>query len=325
MSEAYFDKVLGRLTGYGISFHTDAIANGFAIVDNKKFPLTAMGRIDASNAIAENRLTSLYLRYTAGIPIDQLPCDLDQIVADWERYAMAVRKFNNQSDLWVFDFSDRVQYNQAIQLVGITILLKREDLLSRVAALCDAFKGDDAIYDELLSPYLPDRPSPEKFFHADPYEIVIDAIDEDDPEEQSSLMKEAVERWYPANEGQPFHDTHKQIEDNGSGGYFGYWCFELAALTVILGIDDSSFRDHVTYPKDLADYARPKPAATPEVEPPASAYTGAMAYAGDPCPETGRWQAPRLKNRIEQVETGQSMPGPASTQTGAVVWYLLKA
>lgn len=273
--------------------------------------------------MADKRTDLLHLQYTAGVPIEQLASDLDEIVADWERYAEALRKFNKQPDLWAFDFSDRVQYNQAVQLVGLTILLKREDLLPRIAALCDAFKGDDAIYDELLSPYLPDRPTPEKFFHADPYEIVIDAIDEEDPVEQADLMKEAVERWYPANAAMPFHDTHKQIDDDGSGGYFGYWCFELAALTVILGIDDSTFRDHVTYPKDLADFARPKPAATSEAEPPASPYTGAMAYAGDPCPETGRWQAPRLKNRIEQVERGQPMPGPKNTQTGAVVWYLL--
>ena len=29
-------------------------------------------------------------------------------------------------------------------------------------------------------------------------------------------------------------------------------------INPILGIDDSSFRDHLTYPKDLADYSRPK-------------------------------------------------------------------
>ena len=48
-----------------------------------------------------------------------------------------------------------------------------------------------------------------------------------------------------------------------------------------------------------------------------------MAYAGDPCPQTGRWQAPRLKNQIETIERGQPMPGPTSTETGTVVWYLM--
>ena len=49
------------------------------------------------------------------------------------------------------------------------------------------------------------------------------------------------------------------------------------------------------------------------------------AYAGDPCPQTGQWQAPRLQNRIELVERGQPMPGQKSTQTGTVIWYLMNA
>ena len=267
MSEAYFDKATTDFLEISFPFHQQALTNRFWFIDGQKISETELGRVSGFHAVANDRIDLLHLRYTAGIYIEELRADMDDVVADWERYAEALRKFNKQPELWAFDFSDRVQYNQAVQLVGITILLKREDLLPRIANLCDAFKDDDAIYDELLFPYLPNRPSPEKFFHADPYEIVIDAIDEEDPIEQADLIKEAVERWYPANAGQPFHDTHKQIDDNGTGGYFGYWCFELAALTVILGIDDSSFRNHVTYPKDLADHARPKPDAPTQEKP----------------------------------------------------------
>ncbi len=60
--------------------------------------------------------------------------------------------------------------------------------------------------------------------------------------------------------------------------------------------------------------------ASAEQHPPAAL----AAFAGDPCPQTGNWQAPRLNNRIEHVERGQPMPGPASTQSGSVVWYLQK-
>ncbi|WP_370870133.1 Imm72 family immunity protein [Variovorax boronicumulans] len=45
-------------------------------------------------------------------------------------------------------------------------------------------------------------------------------------------------------------------------------------------------------------------------------------FSGDICPQTGNWRAPRLNNRQEHVEHGQPMPGPASTPTGSVVWYL---
>lgn len=38
--------------------------------------------------------------------------------------------------------------------------------------------------------------------------------------------------------------------------YEGYWTFDAAAVCVIHGIDDTAFRDHLVYPKDLADWAR---------------------------------------------------------------------
>ena len=40
-------------------------------------------------------------------------------------------------------------------------------------------------------------------------------------------------------------------------------------------------------------------------------------------PHAGK--APRLNNRIEQMERGQPMPGLANTQTGAMIWYLLRS
>ncbi|WP_153012963.1 type VI immunity family protein [Pseudacidovorax intermedius] len=49
-----------------------------------------------------------------------------------------------------------------------------------------------------------------------------------------------------------------------------------------------------------------------------------IAYAGQPCPQTGDWQAPRLRNRIERVVRGQPMPGPEFTSSGAVVWFLMR-
>ncbi|QFZ82049.1 hypothetical protein GFK26_04420 [Variovorax paradoxus] len=52
--------------------------------------------------------------------------------------------------------------------------------------------------------------------------------------------------------------------------------------------------------------------------------SGRSVVSGDLCPQTGNWLAPRLNNRQEYVERGQPMPGPASTPTGSVVWYLQK-
>ena len=41
----------------------------------------------------------------------------------------------------------------------------------------------------------------------------------------------------------------------------------------------------------------------------------ASAYAGDPCPQTRRWEAPRLKNQIERVQKSEPMPGQKKHRT----------
>lgn len=58
--------------------------------------------------------------------------------------------------------------------------------------------------------------------------------------------------WYDENEGVFWHDAR----DLKMGGFYGYWCFEVAAINVIYGIDDSALRDHRYYPTDLVDYHR---------------------------------------------------------------------
>ncbi|WP_321884719.1 Imm72 family immunity protein [Paraburkholderia bannensis] len=43
------------------------------------------------------------------------------------------------------------------------------------------------------------------------------------------------------------------------------------------------------------------------------------ALPGEPCPRTGHWHSPALKDRI-RVEAGMPMPGPQSTSWGMVIW-----
>ncbi|HKT65353.1 MAG TPA: type VI immunity family protein [Burkholderia sp.] len=48
------------------------------------------------------------------------------------------------------------------------------------------------------------------------------------------------------------------------------------------------------------------------------------AYPGQPCPRDGEWFSPYLKNTV-RMTLGEPMPGPETTQRGAVVWYLREA
>lgn len=65
-------------------------------------------------------------------------------------------------------------------------------------------------------------------------------------------MKEYLYSWYENSEELYWYDT----QDSPFDIYFGYWCLESAALTFILELDDSSYKDNQYYPRDFVEYAR---------------------------------------------------------------------
>ena len=61
------------------------------------------------------------------------------------------------------------------------------------------------------------------------------------------MMDKYLKKWYKVRDRVEAHGTH----NNGLDSYGGYWSFESAAFVKMRGLDDSSFRDNVYYPKDL--------------------------------------------------------------------------
>jgi Domain of unknown function (DUF1911) len=269
-------------------------------------------------AIADELTNRVHLRYTAGEPIVKLAGDMDEVVEAWEDYAKAEGVIGATPQGSIFRFSYRIDFTKGLGLVGLAILLRREDLLVRIDSLMAGYKGGDAIYEELLAPFIPDRPYTESWYHDVPYGDALDAIDSEDPKDQSELMAQAVESWYAASEGEPYHDTHKDIDDEGNGAYYGYWCFELAALCFIHNIDDSSFRDAITYPKDLVDYARSKGRVGKAAQPAAAVLS---AKPSSICTKAGLWFAPNDGKREIRMNVGEKFPAALRGSTGEMIWY----
>ena len=321
ITEAYSTKFQKRKQEEDIPFHRRTIATGvLEIGDGQSIALSEEGQKAGRSAIANELADLLHLRYTAGDPIAQLRSELDDVVAAWENYAQAVGVIGPEGKGSIFGFAYRVDYNKAVQLAGLAVLLRREDLLPRIDAMVHGFKGGDAIYEELVSPFLPDRPYTDTWYHTTPYTDALNAIDSKTKKERSELMGQAVEDWYAANEGVPFHDSHKNVSESGEGGYVGYWCFELAALCFVKDIDDSSFRDHITYPKDLVDYARaqgrlPDSGSSPQ--------TVISAMPGQPVPKAGTWVTNAiLEVRSLQMALGEKLPIAERDKGGNMItWY----
>jgi hypothetical protein len=55
-----------------------------------------------------------------------------------------------------------------------------------------------------------------------------------------------MKKWYSGMRVTYWHNTHNSRHDV----YFGYWCFEAAAVAKMLGIDDAALKNHRNYPFD---------------------------------------------------------------------------
>ena len=317
ITEAYYKVKLERI-GISVHYTKSALKNGFMDVEGQRIETHVE---DALEALANEHLDRLILNYTAGEPIEDLRKVLDVVVAAWEDVAKHTGVIAVPPKGSCFGFAWRTDYHSFIGMVGLAVLLHRGDLLARIDTLVPGFKESDAVYEELLKPFLKDRKYTETWYHDLPYEDAVNALDALAPKEKSSLMKKAVESWYSAHEGVPFHDSHKDVNDQGDGGYVGYWCFELAALCYLHEIDDRSFKEALVYPKDLVQWARAFKAEEPA--PPTSPLspTALSAQPGQPCPKEGLWFAPHLQMKEVHMKQGEPMPGQAIGITGGVTWY----
>lgn len=199
-------------------------------------------------------LDRLLASYTAGENIESLVPLLEDLIDKYEARQKTLAEYENSpkmSPLALDDWPD--QYEEAVQVIGLCILLHRTDLLPRFVKLIDeaGYAGDDTLYEDLLKKVLPHRHDVDRWYH-DVYTPLIQAVYIDSKEEASKLLKKYCQQWYPAFKQAPWHDTHLQGED---GNYVGYWAIEAGAIAYLYGIDDSKV-DHMVYPKDLVEYAR---------------------------------------------------------------------
>lgn len=62
-------------------------------------------------------------------------------------------------------------------------------------------------------------------------------------------MKTYLNKWYGLHRQDPWYDNHKK-----DLVYKGYWSWEAGAITKIMQLDDSSFKDNPYYPYDLVHW-----------------------------------------------------------------------
>ncbi|HDR9226755.1 TPA: DUF1911 domain-containing protein [Burkholderia vietnamiensis] len=248
------------------------------------------------------------LMYTGGVDIEHLRVELESVVDAFEQYTKAKRLYEADAEQPPLAFSVIGDYETVMQLIGCCYLMHRRDLLPRIVGMFDpAYRGQDTLYEDLLSYEFAGRVDVDSWFHDVPYRPLVFSLYRETKDECISDIIEYLEAWYPGMTAAPWHDGHLEAQKNGKGAYVGYWAIEAAAAAYLLKVDDSSFRDHLLYPKDLADFARNYDAAKSNA--PALQGSGAKTVrTGQVCPETGIWKAQGHHVPGVLVQQGERMP-----------------
>lgn len=268
--------------------------------------------------VARERFRHLLLKYTSGSDLNLLREELPTVIDALERYTEAKRVAEEDDTYPPYMFGEIEEYEAAMQLVALCHLLHRRDLLPRLAAMLDpSYRAQDTLYEDLLAYGMEGRVDVDKWFH-EPYRDLINSFYSDTDELGISLVVSYLDKWYPAMRSASWHDSHLKADEKEGGAYVGYWAIEAAAATFLLQLDDSSYRDHLLYPKDLVDFARGFQSGQGAVGDGANRLS-LRCEAGQPCPKAGYWLTPAKAGSRRYFKQGEVMPEVASDY-GATIW-----
>lgn len=269
---------------------------------------------------ALSRWEAFQLKFTGGEPLHALARELGGVVDAYEAYADENDKKPDSDYYPPVILNDHIDnYVDYLNLLSAAVLLHREDLIPRIFGLIEGgdFDGADAVIEELLKFFIPDRPSLDYWTWDRPYRTLLDAIDAEDPAERAKLMKKYVSAWYKSMKGKAtFWGKHEKVEPDFSP-YHGYWAMCAGAFSYLYGIDDSSYRDEIVYPKDMVDFARSSPRNAVIDE---DGGITLRVVGGDRCPKEGVWFTPAQDNSARHFALGDLMPAVENSEYGATIW-----
>jgi hypothetical protein len=206
------------------------------------------------DSLAQHYLELIFLKYSAGYSINE-------IVEDWIKSVYWMdkgwvdnnHKFYLKGKYWNQLYLGPYDVMLWMLSIGYLINLSEVEFLKLVAIL-DRYEVKDYLLDFIICAKVKDRLPITEESYIGKFTLfgkLRQAIKEEDKKVAQNLIKDFLEKdWYKEHKNVGWHDSHKSIHNS----YSGYWCFEAAAITKIMELDDSSYRENQYYPKDLADY-----------------------------------------------------------------------
>lgn len=204
---------------------------------------------------AEYAADLLALSYSAGVAIEDLSKFYPGTINYWEEFSAYHEAYVNSSEYggsWVAHFALLGDdYEMVNRMACLGILLRYPESLQQLASIIDYRNPQmDGMLERLLQPFVPGRPPPpDECTRHLPYCKTL-KIFKASKEERPSIMADYLSEWYQASRREPYFESHTREN------FQGYWSWEAAAITFLLDIDDTSYRNASFYPRDLAEFAR---------------------------------------------------------------------
>lgn len=267
-------------------------------------------------SVASESLELLILRYTAGHPIAELAKQLPPVIQAFDNFIPFDNPPSNEAH--TLEITQLEAYVYVLWLLALCQLLGHAKLAHVVMTWIDKNaefnRGRDGLFESVVEKLTGSKVAVERvLLHPAPYKPLAKATAADNPADRPALVKEFLEGWYKNMKPCYWHGTHT---DKEGSSYFGYWAFEAALVTYLWDIDDSSYRDHLVYPKDLVDFARKNfPYTGPTPDP----GQRDRCEGGQPCPREGYWFTPAKIGSRRYFEQGEVMP-IFKSDSWATIW-----
>ena len=286
------------------------------------------GYIAAGHQRLYDVLNLISLQYSAGGDLEFIKV-LYPYVLHWvEEYAETSHLYNLSPDaegrfVWHIALGTEDYWYIALRLVCFGLLTGYADQMYRIMPIIDYIEATpegqekDGLIERLVGSFIEDRGTPpnEARRHL-PYRKLIKVFDAE-PQKRSELMLQYLEDWYEASRREPYYEQHPETDLRSGRSYYGYWSWEAAAVTWLLDIDDTTYRDHQFYPKDLVDYARLQAKVSKNESP----VERIKVKGGEKCLKTGYWTTPAQPDTRSYFIQGEILPTLSQADWGEVYWY----
>ena len=121
--------------------------------------------------------------------------------------------------------------------IGVLLQDRKKDFIGLLDEVVLKFDSEDGLLIFLMD-YLKDKTSQRKPSKIEYFNELLESKD------KLGILKKESELWYDKHSDAYWYNSHESKNNT----YCGYWCFEIAALAQILGIDDTVLRENQYYP-----------------------------------------------------------------------------